>query len=111
MKMIEFAGEDRAFIPKQTRKSQRWVRRVVEIIYICFFSRSVQLSSPAEAIDDRALANDVISDKRFRLLQHISNARHTSKFRALGKKEPIERKLLSARTLFDYSESIELPIN
>ena len=76
-----------------------------------YFSRSVQISSPAEAIEDRALANDVVSDKRFRLLQHISNARHASKFWALGKKGCIERKLLTARTHLDYWESIELPIN
>ncbi len=51
-------------------------------------------------IKDKALANGVISDKRFRLLQHISNARHASKFRVLGKKERIEKKITDCSNTF-----------
>ncbi len=110
MLLMTYKNETTENGPKQIRKSQRWVRRVIEIMYI-FLSCSVRISSPAEAIEHRAFANDVISDKRFRLLQHISNGRHPSKFRVLGEKEHIERKLLNAWTHLDYSESIKLPIN
>jgi hypothetical protein len=79
-------------------------------IYI-YFSRSVRVSNPTEAIKHRALENDFISDKHFRLLQHISTARHWSKFRVLREKERIERKLLTSRTYLDHSKSIEIPIN
>jgi len=73
-----------------------------------FFSHSVQLSSRVDAIERRTLGDHIISDKRFRLLKHISNARHSSKFPVLGEKKHIERKLLPSRTLLDHLESIKI---
>ncbi len=64
-------------------------------IYI-FFSRSVRVSSPSEAIEHRALGKDVISEKRFRLLQHISNARHSMKFRSVEEKNHVQEMFSSA---------------
>jgi hypothetical protein len=76
-----------------------------------YFSRSVRVSSPAEAIEYQTLGNYILSDECFRLLQHISNARLSSKFRVLGEKEHVETKLLNSRTHFDHLESIEISTN
>jgi hypothetical protein len=79
--------------------------------YIYFFFRSVRVSSPTEASEHQVLENDVISDKHFRLLQHILIAWHSSKSQVLEEKKHTERQLLTSQTHLDHSESIEIPIS
>lgn len=79
------------------------MRRAVENLIYIYFVRSVSISIPSTPIEFRGLGHCVLSTTHFRLVVYISTSRHSSKFRVLREKSPIEIILPTALTHFNHS--------